>query len=288
MPLKDPNVIGKFENHAWTSQHCTLSLGGGTKVGGEVAMTHKFLIAIFLCLTGTVAAGCYSSYTTRPHSSYVMGVDSIASEAAVTKKSYFLLSSNKDVPPDDLQFKEYATYLRRALKAQGFVEAPALEKADIEIFLAYGVGDPQQEQLTEGNVPQWGQTGVSASTQGTIYNYGNYGTYSGTTTYRPTYGITGYSTKVETRTIYSSFIIIDAYDLAVFNKEKKLTQLWKTTVINRDPSPDLRRVFPFLVAAAKPYIATNTGSLQIAVIYENDPALLEIKGILPENKETEK
>jgi hypothetical protein len=183
-----------------------------------------------------------------------------------------------------LQFKEFATYIHRALLAQGFTKAESLERAEIAIFLAYGIGDPQEHSYTYA-LPVWGQTGVSSSTTfGTLKTYGSFGTYSGTTTYTPTYGITGYATQVGTYTTYFRFMLLNAYDLDAYKKENKLSGVWKTTATSTGSSGDLRRVFPILVAASKQYFGLNTEQKIEILLEETSPAVIEIKGITTQTK----
>lgn len=211
---------------------------------------------------------------------YHVNVDSISSEVAPLKKSYVLLPGTKETTADDLQFKEFATYIHRALAAKGFMLANNIEKADIAIFLVYGIGNPQ-ENIYSYSLPVWGQTGVSSSTTyGTVNTFGNYGTFSGTTTYTPQYGITGYTSHVGSYTTYFRYILLDAYDLDVYRKEKKLSQVWRTTVTSTGSSGDLRRVFPVLVAGSEEYIGVNTGQKVRVVLHEEDPIVLEIKGMM--------
>ena len=235
---------------------------------GQVNICRFFLVILAL----VVASGC----ATTPR--FRVGVDSISSDAAPRKKTYVLLPSNNDTSAEDLQFKEFAAYVHRALGSQGFTVAPSIEQADITIFLAYGIGDPQRHQYTYA-VPLWGQTGVSSSTTyGTLSTYRGFGTYSGTTTYTPTYAITGYSMGAGEYTTYFRFLLLDAYDLETFKKENKLVQVWKTVVTSTGSSGDLRRVVPALVAASSQYLGKNTGHKMEVVIEEGSPAVAEIKG----------
>ena len=77
-------------------------------------------------------------------------------------------------------------------------------------------------------------------------------------------------------------MLLDAYDLDIYRKEKKLKEVWRTTVTSSGSSGDLRRVFPILVAASKPYIGSNTENKIKVVLYENDSEVLAIKGVSSE------
>lgn len=210
-------------------------------------------------------------------------VDSLASSAAKEKHTYILLPGNKGVTWDDLQFQEYALYLTRVLNMQGFVSAEKAEDADVAIVLSYGIGDPQTQQYSYA-LPVWGQTGVSSAyTYGTATAYGNSATYSGTTTYTPTYGITGYATQVGSVTTYFRYALVTGYDFKAFKESNKQVQLWRTTITSTGSSGDLRRVFPILISAAVPYLATNTGRQIPVQLYESDEIVRAVKGE-PSNK----
>lgn len=229
--------------------------------------------AIILLAAALVVSGCA---TVQPE--FNVRVDSI-SGGSVDKKSFILIPGNKDTKSDDLQFKEYAAYVNRALIKQGFVPADSFEKANVAIFLVYGLGDPKEHQYSY-SIPRWGQTGVSSSyTTGTINSYGGYGLYSGTTTYTPTYGITGSTAHAGTYTTYLRFMVLDAVDLDEYKKSNKEVQLWKTTVTSSGSSGDLRRVFPILVAASQQYVGKNTGQRVEVDMYEEDEQVIGIKGI---------
>jgi hypothetical protein len=173
-----------------------------------------YLLIVF----GVLAAGCASTQQFR------VSADSLARPDSVARKSYVLLPGNKGTGADDLQFQEYATYVQRALAARGLVHATRLEDADIAVFLSYGIGDPQTHYYTY-SLPIWGQTGYSGSTtSGALNTFGGYGTYSGTTTYTPTYGVTGYSNQLSSATTYFRFILLDAYDMESYKQEK-----WRPT-----------------------------------------------------------
>jgi len=171
--------------------------------------------------------------------------------------------------------------VNRALIKQGFVPAESFESANIEILLAYGIGDPQ-EHLYSYSLPTWGQTGVSSSyTTGMVSSYGS---YSGITTYTPTYGVTSSTSYIGSYTTYFRYMILYAVDLDEYKNTKKEVQLWKTSVTSSGSSGDLRRVFPILVAASNQYIATNTGKKVTVNLYEEDEQVIEIKGIVKEKK----
>lgn len=228
------------------------------------------VLIINTCFCIFLLSGCA---TTRE---FHVNVDSI-SDLGNSKNSYVLLPGNKDTKAEDLQFKEYATYVNRALIKQGFVPAESFEKASLAIFLVYGIGEPKESQYSYA-LPTWGQTGISSSsTTGTVNSYGGYGSYSGTTTYTPTYGVTGSNTYTDSYVTYLRYISLDAVDLEEYKKSKKEVQVWKTSVTSSGSSGDLRFVFPIMIAASKEYIAKNTGKKIKVILHEDDERVIEIK-----------
>jgi len=205
---------------------------------------------------------------------YRVNVDSIRDESYVQNKKYVLLPANEGITDNDLQFKEFSGYVRRALAANEYEEIISFEEAELAIYLGYGISEPQSEQSSY-STPVWGQTGFSSY----------YNAFYDTIVYTPSYGITGYESHVETLTTYSKFIFLDAYDLTEKKDSQDPVQVWKTTVTSTGPSGDLRKVFPILVAASKDYIGANTGEQLTINICETDEAVLDIK-MVPENPET--
>jgi len=206
---------------------------------------------------------------------YFVRVDSINAPQANLKKKYVLFSGSKDIAKTDLQFKEFSRYVIKALNSKGYVKVEDAKEAEIAISLLYGISAPQQRA---SSVPLYGQTGISSSsTLGTISTYGSTSTYSGTTSYTPTYGIVG--AIPVTRTAYTRYLVLDAYDLERFKQSKEAVEVWKTTVISSGSSGDLRRVFPYLIVGATPYLGTNTGKQVTVRLSADDPKVLAIKGL---------
>ncbi len=222
---------------------------------------------------------------------YRIDVDSISALGVASKTRYVLSPKMKDVEEDDLQYQEYALYIERALASRGYTKTENPAYADIAIFLGYGISEPETHQETTSS-PVYGQTGVSEKkTTGNIGSYGSIckttntllcqdtTTYSDTTTYTPSYGVIGSETKTHTYTNYSKYMSLYALDLNEYRRTKKEKEIWEMTVTSTDSSDDLRRIFPVLVAAATPHIATSTGKKVSIFLNENDKKVMEIKGI---------
>lgn len=232
-------------------------------------MKKSWILMMFIII---IIQGC--SFGPR----FRMTVDSISAPEAISKTNFILFPGLENIDTNSLQYREYAAYIERALTLRGFTKAKDFGEANIAIFLGYGIGDPQKEQYSY-SLPTWGKTGVSSSyTYGKVTTKGNSSTYSGTTTYTPSYGVTGSKTYSGTRTNYFRYVWLYAFDLDEYKKTEKKVQLWKTTVTSTGSSGDLRQVFPILVAASSPYIGENTEKQVKVILSENDKQVIEIKG----------
>lgn len=232
-------------------------------------MNRHLLTALLIVVVSV--AGCATP--TR----YFSKVDSLARPDTFEKRRYLLVPGNSDVRESDLQFQEFASYVKVALRDKGFIEAASFENADVAIFVTYDIGDPQTHRYSY-SVPIWGQTGVaSRTTQGTVSAYGNTATYSGTTTYTPSYGMVGSSTQTSSYTTYSRFLTLDAYDIASYIEREEMIQIWRTSVVSTGSSDDLRLVMPYMIAAMKPHLGTNTAGRVEIVIPENDSRVRQVR-----------
>jgi hypothetical protein len=184
------------------------------------------------------------------------------------------------VPATDLQFGEFATYLKRALYSIGMRETVRPEDADVAIFLTYGIGEPRVTQYAE-SYPVYGQVS-SASTStvsSTAYNsYGGSSSMSGTISEPARYGVVGIGSTTVTNVTFDRYITISAVDVPTYKKTSQIAEVWKTSITSTGSSGDLRAVFPAILVGAIPYFGTNSGTQQTFTIDERDPRVLWIKG----------
>ncbi len=145
-----------------------------------------------------------------------------------------------------LEFAEYAKLVEDGLHKQGFQVVPAGEPAELVAFFGYGI-DQGRDELYSYAVPQFGQTGVQSSqTFGTVQSYGPSATYSGTTTYSPSYGITGWTPQVGTRRLYTRTIVLDIYDVSQGSEPIKL---YESVATSQGSSGALGEVIDEIVAS---------------------------------------
>ncbi len=255
-------------------------------------MKNKILILISLL----IITGCATSNNSNK-TRYYVSVDGITNPDTNKGSTFVIAPLNEGIDKSDLQFREYAKYISRAMSAQGFVEQDDPLDCDIIVLLAYGISDPEEKEITY-NRPIYGQTGISSKqTTANVYGTGTGsglgsgavanairgGNYTSKTTYTPTYGITGYVPETYTLVTFHRYIYLYAQDWRQDVEEGKRLR-WKLHIDSEGSSGDLRTVFPIMVAGAQSYIGQNTQGNVEFTVFEDDPRINVIKGLAqPEN-----
>jgi hypothetical protein len=220
--------------------------------------------------------GCTTSCAFGPPP-FEVTVDALAGSGGSTLRSYSLASGNAQGSVDDLQFQEFARYLERALQAQGFSAASNAENAELNIVLSFGVKGPFTKEENYSRAI-WGQTGFRA-----VYHY-PHGTENawcrdgGRYYYQPRYGVTGYATGTRSVTTYAQYITIEAFPAQALGQEDKVQVVWRVDLESVGKRNDLRQGFPIMLAAATPYLGSNSGQKLELELNEDDEAVQFLKG----------
>ncbi len=190
---------------------------------------------------------------------YQVSVNSLRSPDAILLKTFIVASGNKDVGENDLQFIEARGLLESALLAKGFVYAESPAKADLVVFLSYGIGEPKTYTTTY-TMPVYGQTGGGTSQVNTTV-YGTRGPQIVTSTVSQpvTYGVTGHQTKTSSRTLFGRWLRVDAISAADYKKTGRFRSVWETKVVSAGSSGDLRLIIPVMIRGAQNYLGEDTG-----------------------------
>ena len=142
-----------------------------------------------------------------------------------------------------LEFQTYANAVTAALQSKGFTVAP-LDQARYVVFVVYAIDSGREVSYT---YPIMGQTGVaSSSTSGTVNTYGNIASYSGTTTYRPSYGVVGVGQG--SRTEYKRVIRLDILDKSAL-ATGQISKVYEGEVVSSGSAGQLSAVMPTLLKA---------------------------------------
>jgi len=170
-------------------------------------------------------------------------------------------------------FNENAELIHSALQKQGYINVND-DSPEIFIGVEYGFrGEPQTITSME-SIPQYGQTGIASSS--TIGSMGYGGVYSGMTTYRPSYGVTGYTPVVNQQTYHDKYIILVALDVS---KPESKEPYWTITIQNNDTSNNLRQRMPYLVTVATSYLGKVARGEEIMIQVDDDRVKTLLKNV---------
>lgn len=188
-------------------------------------------------------------------------VESIADPAAQQMRRFVLVSGVPNVNTGDLEFRGFAAQIGREMTSRGYIQVVSPTDADVAVFLQYQTTGPHTSTSTSV-MPLWGQTGYSSSqTYGTIDQFGG---YSGTTTYTPKYGITGYMPITNTNVYYVHGLRLSAYDMRMLFKGTN-HEVWNATATGISSDTNLRDDFWVLVEAIGPFIGHTQSASTVIV-----------------------
>lgn len=215
-----------------------------------------------IVLAALLLGGCATTYLVK--------VDSIAEAGTAIKDiKYVFTSGMSDVKTDDLYFREFAALFHRILAAKGYTEVSKPTDANIEISLSYGTSSGHNE-IYSYTRPLYHMSGGERISYKEVKTDADGKKYETTgTVYVPVRTqVIGYTTELNSQTLYAHFAVLEANALVNGEAGK---QTWKTTLRLTNPSNDLRRLLPYMVTAAGPHVASNTGALQSIELKHDDP-----------------
>lgn len=202
---------------------------------------------------------------------YAFEVDSIATGELNTGESFVIVSANPDIRENDLRFIEAANYIRLAMEGMGCFQAPSAASADMIIELDFFLGEPRDSLTVRPHPETYWTPGRHYSVEVPVRNKeGRIIGYSRKVYHEPSQQYTHWEDRVETTTLFEKSLTLTAYDNRLGAAVKDPVQLWSVTVVNTDPSNDLRHYLPFMAAAALPYIGFDTGRKTVVVVSEED------------------
>lgn len=165
--------------------------------------------------------------------SYDVNINSFG-EYNMEGKTFVLVPASNKIHPSDLEFKEYASYIKKILAIEGAREACIAENADICIFMHYEITDESYER--NYSLPVIGNTAIN-SIKANPYSSSLDITYS--------QGVTGYRDVQQHVSKYLRVI-----NLSAFENQEEGSMVWKTDIISKGSSNKMREVFPVLAYAA--------------------------------------
>jgi hypothetical protein len=110
-----------------------------------------------------------------------------------------------------LQFRSVAEYVEQKLALVGYIPTSAEKNPKYTAFITYGI---DTGKVTTSSVPIFGQTGGGTTFSSGSVNAGNqFGSYSGTTTTMPTYGMVG--SMAVSGSVYKRQVNLDIFENVV-------------------------------------------------------------------------
>lgn len=202
-------------------------------------------------------------------------VNSIVDPQLMPEAKRYVLTGDKS--QDDLFFREYSRYFDAVLQNAGYTKTDNRDEADLDIQFKFGISD--------------GRTGVYTFAS-PIYDFIGGETITITertsdangqkvTTIHIPARLERVGTSLETRsyTIFNRTASLQARALRRRDEDNSL--VWSIYVNSVGESNDLRRIMPYLAAAAEPFIGKNTGQLVGIVLKRDDPAVVQLKQLTP-------
>lgn len=205
---------------------------------------------------------------------YSVQISSLCDTTAQAGNRFVIEPGLDGVTAKDLQFREYAAYVERALVSRGYIAAADAAHADLVILLLYGVGDPQTSYSTYPITAQVGG-GTSHFSASTFGAGGSSQTFGSITTPSETRVV---GTGIRSRTEFPRYVALAAIDVQRSRDAGEIVAAWQTIITSTGSSGDLRRVFPVLIAASQDYLGTNTGEAVSIGIWEQDERVVAVKG----------
>ena len=236
-------------------------------------MTHihwkKSVTTLVLILTISWLTGCANSFTVQ--------VNAIAKSTLPEAQQvhYVLVSGMEKIDKDNLFYREYSAYFDHVLQSRGFVKVADKTKANTEIRFEFGLSEGRPG-ISVQSWPIYETTGPETIT---ITERASDGSSSTRTLYIPP-RITRIGTSTETRS-YTLFTHVASLQARALNSKGETGEvLWMIQISSTEETNDQRLLMPYLAAAMRDFIATNTGQQAILDIHHDDPYILELRGLL--------
>lgn len=255
-----------------------IRINGADAPGAETRMPARvvsWIVLGSLLLSGCMLKPDVPREPPRPY--FAIAVDALRDATAVPLKSYVLFPGMEGVNDTDLQYREVARYVRKALAARGFSEAADPASADLALYLNYGIGGPRTTYFAYSYPVLGFQPAEHHILHATTVGEAGKSTITGTIDSFPTTVITGTQTRLAATTLYQRFLVIEAIDIAGSRKAGKTMPIWKTSITSVGTSDDLRRILPALVVAGQPYLGERSDHRIDVQIDEQDPAILALR-----------
>jgi hypothetical protein len=207
-------------------------------------------------------------------------VDALSKPQAENSIAYQIKSSNPELDPDSLRYKEAERFVKTALSGKGLYEAPKPEMADMVVNIDYGISPPKvsQEVRTE---PIYLTVPGAISTQLVQVGVDKAGNpiYRTVTIQEPSRTeYVGDREYMETVVTYEKYLRLTARENKPAVEGQPPAEVWTVDVSTEGENRDLRKALPVLAAATIEYVGKDShGQKTIKLKDTKDGAIAFVK-----------
>ena len=200
-----------------------------------------------------------------------VAIEAKAGPEARAETHFVLAAGDPNVRPGNPDYILISKAVARALASQGFQEAKTQEPGDVAVVIDWMVSEPKVVARHAGGdigVPAVRGTppGQPGHPIGGANNYGSFG-----------FGVEG---QDRGELAYTRVLTLKAVDRGAYAIDPMAPAVWSMTLTSEGDADDVAKFAPQMVAAAMPYIATNTGKAHTVLGAAEDPVRY-VRGDIP-------
>ncbi|MGJ3242291.1 MAG: hypothetical protein ACFE0O_04940 [Opitutales bacterium] len=227
---------------------------------------------LLLMGAGLLLSGCETN-------TYTLDVEAKSEPTALAdRKSYKIVTRNRENDESSLRYKETEEQIRTALSGRGLYEAPSEEEADMLVELDYGIG-PAKQILVEYEEPVYSTIpGRTRYVTQTVYDSKGRPIRIQVPVQEPPRRVfMGTEPRVKPMTVYDKYLSLSGVALSEESGDRRQGKVWTVKVSNQDESDDLREYLPVMAAAAIDYIGTSTDEKEKVKMRGSDSDVVFVK-----------
>lgn len=207
-------------------------------------------------------------------------VDALSKPGVENVIAYQIRTTNPDLDPESLRYKEAERFVKTALSGKGMYEAPSAETADMIVNLDYGISPPKVSREVRSE-PIYATVPGRVSTQTVQIGTDKNGNAIYTTVVVQEPSTTQYVGDREyfvTLITYEKHLRISARENKPASEGRPAAELWTVDVTTEGESRDLRKALPVLAAATIEFVGKDTrGEKTVKLKDTKDGAIAFVK-----------
>jgi hypothetical protein len=183
---------------------------------------------------------------------------------------YVLVSGVEGIGPDNAEFKEFSAYVRKVFTDLHYIEVSG-DLAEEVIILSYGLRLPVDVDslVIPASVDGNRTTRFVAEKTGDSSR--------GDKLVRPLSSSRLSGAYQSVRNVYRRYLLLVGVNAQLYEPQAKVVPLWKVMAVSTGYSTDLRRIFPIMLVACKPFIGTTTAKEVTVRLREDDEQVRQLR-----------